>query len=261
MSQNSLLFSTLTLMNSSRRAEFVKCLDAKFSKYVFVDEYGKNGNNHHIHLMFETADKRTSNHTTFFKSKLYTDLDLTQKKYQKLIITKAVPDKGTLCNTYFLKEANAQLTMKGFTLEEIKSWPAKELIGKPIQFKTLSAPMATQKVYALAKASVLKIGHDEPMTLRDFHIFLHKILIQDHLTHSHFSEKQLNNILNEVNSLLGHVFYVVEKTIDPSWTWEQEKKFKAEQDERFKLVQSPAAASAAAVSINLPNLDLAEIIN
>lgn len=244
-------------MNSSRRAEFVKCLDAKFSKYVFVDEYGKNGNNHHIHVMFEATDKRTSNHTTFFKTKLYSDLDLTLKKYQKLILTKGVPDKGTLVNTYFLKEANAQLTMKGFTLEEIKSWPAKELIGKKPkdEFRTLTAPMATQKIFKGAKEA--GVGIDEPMTEREFQMELHKILIKEHLTHSHFSEKQLSNILNEVNSLLGHVFYVVERKIDPTWDWEKEKEFLRKQELRFQKppTAQPTSAAAEIGALVIPDLD------
>jgi len=240
-------------MNSSRRSELIKCLDAKFSKYVFVDEYGKNGTNHHIHCMFEANDKRTSNYTTFFKTKLYSDLDLTQKKYSKLIITKSVPDKGTLINTYFLKETNAQLVIKGYTLEEIKSWPAKPLIGKPVSFTTLSACKATEKIFKNVKAS--GICQLEPLTERQLYYQLQYILIGESMTYSHLSEKQLNNILDEVNCLLGYGKFVVEKKFQPDWDWKKEREFLEYERRGIPKSMEPTSAPPEIGGLVIPDMD------
>lgn len=123
---------------------------AAYEKWLYVHEYGRDRNNHHIHLVVKIDDPiRTDKFTEKIRSLLYPKEFIDSLPCTRYLVkTKLAKNWKRLYGEYLLKEENNKdfdsLTYKGFSEAELKSVykksNLKRLFEKDIMLTLASAP-------------------------------------------------------------------------------------------------------------------------
>lgn len=132
-------FTTLTLSADIPHSSLQTLLKTLSTKWLYVEEHGKNHSNYHLHILF-FSDKysRTDKYTAKFKT-LYNPSQIENLPKGKLIVTKKAKNWKLCYSNYLLKEQHnksfSDLQFDGFDKKVLKQLYKKANITNIIKDK------------------------------------------------------------------------------------------------------------------------------
>lgn len=160
------LFTTLTLVDNLPISSLCNYLSTK-SKWLYVHEYGKDNDNHHIHALFyvpEEEEKRSDKYTKQLQNLYDKEFLKNLLDTSKLVRTKQAPKWQLLYKSYLLKESVNKkfedLKYEGFEktmLQRLfKEAGCENILRSHVKVSLCSAP---QYIYNYMKEKKIPRGH------------------------------------------------------------------------------------------------------
>lgn len=208
-------FTTLTLVDNLPISSLDSHLQS-YAKWLYVHEYGKSNDNHHIHTLYymtEEQAKRTDKLTTMFQELYDKDFLKSLPDKSKLVRTKQAPKWQDLYKKYLLKEASnskfTDLKYDGFETAMLqrlfKEANCENILISKVKVSMLNAP---QYIYNYMKEK--GIPRDYPNLIRIMEFMMSDGYIMHHLTDEH----TLPKINIGLQCLLYPTKYVPKKEIE-----------------------------------------------
>lgn len=141
-------FTTLTQISEIPTSSLDAFLPSISIKHLYVLEKGKNGDNPHYHILYETeSEQRTDHITTKFKTNLYKNHP--NLKSHTLVVTKIAKNWKKLYSSYLLKEVPnktfSNLKFVGFDETVLKKLyreaQVNNMFNEVIYISMIKAPM------------------------------------------------------------------------------------------------------------------------
>lgn len=199
-------FTTLTLVDNLPISSLESYL-ASYPKWLYVHEYGKSNDNHHIHSLFyatEEQAKRTDKLTANFHNLYDKDFMKNLPDKSKLVRTKQAPKWQDLYKRYLLKEAsNSKFTdikHDGFEVTMLqrlyKEANVENILCKKVKVSLVSAP---QYIYNYMKEKGIPTNYSYIKTMQHM---MSDGYIMHHLTDEHTLDKINNGLQNLLYPIL-----------------------------------------------------------
>lgn len=194
-------FTTLTQASQVDESPLIKFLESISPRWIYTHEYGKNGDNHHIHIYLHTEKyQSTDTFTRAIKKKLYTkDFLKSLSTQRKLVVTK-LASKQEGCIEYLLKEQKSTENIKFSGFDEnyiklkFKKLDIKNLDKDYVKLTLTKAPLKLHEIMPI----------DCPIEIVGVIKYL-SILMNKHklITHHLCDENTLNKIIFGLKFLRG----------------------------------------------------------